>query len=144
MDFTQLVKLSTEDSLKIVILGLGLVMGGIAAQTSRRSSEIKELQDAIGTTSSELLERRVRKSHVRQSILRAKNFVLDTTLNSGTATATLDYFLKPDGWIQAIVERVQKGEITYRRIDAIYNKERLEYVVLMLLVYEGTESLFRY
>lgn len=144
LDFAQVITLTSESALRLVIVAIGMVLGAIAAQTSRRTAEIKDLRDAVGVTSIELI--RVGKEsqlHVQQSLSRAKRFVLDTTLHRDRAN--LNYPTDDrTHYHYTMYERLQKREISYRKVEGIFSKERLEYVISRLLIYEGTDYLIRY
>lgn len=79
LDFVQVIHLSTEEALRIILVAIGLIMGAVATQAGKRSAELKELRDSLRATSSvELVDS---ESNIQQSIGRAKRFVLDTTLH---------------------------------------------------------------
>jgi hypothetical protein len=120
-----------------------MILGAIAAQTSRRAAEIKDLQNAVGIASIELVRTgKETQFHVQQRIIQAKRFVLDTTLHRERATLShpLD---ERNRYLHTLYERLQKHEISYRKIDGIYSKERLELVILRLLAHQGTDYLVR-
>lgn len=81
--------------------------------------------------------------HLVQSISNVQKFVLDTSLNyehaalPGTDDPQWDY--------KQIMQRcVSRGEISFRRIEVIFNRERLEEVLRKLLVYQELEYFIRY
>jgi hypothetical protein len=144
LDFTQLITLSIENALRLVIAAVGLIMGAIVAQMSRRTTELRELREAVGITSVELLSgQRDFRLHAKQNIAKAKKFVLDVSLTAERAT-----IIHPaddvHSYYQTIFERLQRKEISYRRVEVIFNKERFEYLIFRLLVYEGMDYFIRY
>lgn len=144
LDFTPLITITPDPALRMILVALGLVMGAIVAQTGRRTIEMKELRDSLGATSVELLRLgKESQFHVQQSISRARRFVLDTTLHRQLAQITHPADDRTH-YHSTIYERVQKGEISYRKIEGIFGKERFEYVISRLLVYEGTDYSVRY
>ena len=119
LDFTQVIHLTNENALRIIMVAIGLVMGTIAAQTGRRTAELQDLRDSLGATSIEL----VNISDSRLYAIRARKFILDTTLHLARAinmTHPADF---PNHHYYA---RVMNKEITLQKIEAIPTKERLE------------------
>lgn len=83
-------------------------------------------------------------AHSRLAIGKAKKFILDTTftaMRSHHITHPKDY---PESYEYTIYNRVRNQEIYYRRVEVIYNKERLETLISRLLVHEGFNYLVRY
>ena len=73
LDFTQIINLSTENALKILIVGTGMVLGAIAAQASRRSVELSDLIGTLRISSTELIEQGEDfQLHVKQTISKAQ------------------------------------------------------------------------
>lgn len=145
LDFTPVINLTSDPALRMILVALGLVMLSILAQTGRRSIEMKELRDSLGASSVELIgtgdEFRL---HAKRQMTKAKKFVLDTTLNAERAPTLTHPADNPAHYYHTIWQRVHNREITYRRVEVIFNKERLEYVVSRLLVHEGTDFYIRY
>jgi hypothetical protein len=143
-DFVPQPKHMTPDPLlRMILVALGLTMAAIVAQTSRRSLEISELRDAVGVTSVELIRPgKDFQFHAQKSFNLARRFILDTTLHR--EHATLNHPLDdPADYHHTLYERVQKREVSYRKIESIYNKERLEYVISRLLIYEDMDYIVR-
>ncbi len=144
LDFTQIITLGTENTLRLLIVSAGLLMGAAAAQVSRRNAEIRELRDQLNVASVELInDGDELHFHMTQSVFQAKKFLLDTTLNAERATIVYP----ANDWSNyhnAIFRRVQRGEISCRRVEVIFNRERLEYVVMRLLLYQGLDYYIRF
>jgi len=137
LDFTQVVHLTNEDALRLIIVAIGLMMSAIAAQSARRAAELKDLRDSLGATSIEL----VNYSERRLYAIQARKFILDTTLHLTDAKNMTHPADLPNHHYYA---RVMKNEITVQKIEAIPTKERLEYVISRLIIYEGANYLVRY
>jgi hypothetical protein len=117
-------------------------MATLVVQTSRRALEMKELQNLVGASSIELVRHgREFEFHVEQSFRKAKRFVLDTRLSRERASLThpADNLSR-----SSLYNRLRKREITYRKIQDISSKERLEHVISRLLIYEGMDYFVRY
>jgi len=143
LDFTQVVHLTTEDALRMIIVAIGLMMGAIAAQSGRRTAELQDLRDALGATSVEVVRPELRTSHIRQNVVRAKHLILDTSLHVLRAK-NIHPADNPNHYYYVLYERLKRKEITFRKIDTITSKERLEFVVSSLLVFEGLNYYIRY
>jgi hypothetical protein len=140
LDFIQVVELTTPQALRMVLVATGLVLGSIAVESGRRTAELREISEAVGATSVEIVES---NAHVQQSIAHARRFILDTTLHlprARIAHPADDHSY----YAYTIFERVRKGEVTYRKVESIPSKERLEYVISRLLIFEGMDYLVRY
>jgi len=140
LDFAQVVHLTNEEALRMIIVAIGLIMGAIAAQSGRRTVELQDLRDSLGITSIEFVES---DSHIRQSVTQAKRFILDTTLHLPRADMAFPTD-NPNHYYYVLYERLKRKEITYRKVESIPNKERLEYVISRLLIFEGMDYLVRY
>jgi len=142
LDFVGWLNLSTDQLLQIAIVGIGLLMGSVIAQTSRPASEIRELREAIGITEVTILEsKKSFPQHLVQSIFKTQRFILDTALNYETLPGPDDSQMQ---YKQILDKRVRRGDISFRRVEVIFNKERLEVVLRKLLTYEGAEYFIRY
>lgn len=138
------INISTETAIKLVIAVSGMLLAGVAAQTGRRSADIKDLRDAIGLSTIELVgEGDEFQLHVQQAVSKAKKFVLDTTLNAERAKIWHPAD-NPSHYYYTVYKRLQNNEITYRRVEVIFGKERLESTIARLLIYEGTDYYIRY
>lgn len=144
LDFTPLIDITSDASLKMVLVALGLTMAAIVAQTSKRTVEMQELQDAIGTVSFQSIERRKEfPLHIMQRISKAENFVLIASLNHTSSPPNpLDELNR--NFEQALTERVKKKEISLRRVEVIFTKDKLETAIARLLSYDETDYLVRY
>ncbi len=144
LDFTPLVNITTDPTLRMILIALGMTMAAIVAQTGRRTAEMKELRDTLGAASIELISSGSDfQNHTKQRIAKATKFVLDTTLNIEEAIIVHPAD-NPNHYYHTIYERVYKKEITYRRVEVIFNQERLEQVIARLLIHEGQEYFIRY
>ncbi|MEM7132059.1 MAG: hypothetical protein AAF702_37470 [Chloroflexota bacterium] len=143
LDFSQVVVLSTSDSLRLIIVALGVMLAAIAAQTSRRAADIRELGDVVGATSTELINSSEFELHVMTKAMTARSFILDTSLNAERASLThpLD---RNHHYYNVIFERLRSNEISYRRVETIFNRERLFYVISRLLYHENMDYYVRY
>lgn len=145
LDFTPIINITSDPALRMVLVALGMTMASIVAQTGKRAVEIKDLRDTLGGTSVELIgtgnEFRL---HAKHRIMNAKKFVLDTTLNAERVSTLTHPADNSAHYYYTIWERVQNKEITYRRVEVIFNRERLEYVVSRLLIHEGMDFFIRY
>ena len=146
LDFTPLVDIADEKVLvRMALIAIGLLMSAVVIQEGKRSAEIKALRDAVGTSSVELLSGKEFVLRAERSIARARNFVLDTTLSATYAGVTRKHPLSArDTYYYTLYKRLQNKEIVYRRIEVIFNRERLESVIFRLLVYEGMNYYLRY
>jgi hypothetical protein len=141
LDFTQVVRLSNEDTLRIILVAIGLMMSAIVAQAGRRTVELQDLRDSLGTTSVELV---YSSSDRWARVVQSKKFILDTSLQAHQDAPMTHPADNPNHWFYALYERLRKNEITYRRVEVIANKKRLEGVISRLLIFEGMNYLFRY
>lgn len=144
LDFVQLIHLNTESSLRFIMIATGLILGSLAAQASLRKADLQDLANAVGATRVELIgSGREFQSHVRQNIYDAQQFVLHTMLTAERATIIhpLD---NSNDFSSVLFERISRNEISYRRIEVILHRERLEHVLYRLLLYEGMNYLLRY
>ncbi len=142
LDLVGWLNLSTDQLLQIVIVGIGLLMGAVIAQTSRRASEIRELREAVGVTEVTILESKGSfPQHLVQSISKTQRFILDTALNYESLPGIDD---PQRQYKQVLDKRVRQGDISFRRVEVIFNKERFEGVLRKLLTYEGFEYFIRY
>ena len=90
-----------------------------------------------------LEEKRSFPQHLVQSVRKTQRFVLDTSLNY--EYAALPGTDEPQWQYKQILEkRVKQGEISFRRIEVIFSRERFEEVLRKLLAYEGCEYFIRY
>lgn len=105
LDFTQVVHLTSEDALRMIIVAIGLMMSAIAAQSGRRTAELQELRDTLGATSVEIVKS---DSDKRESIIRAKQFVLDTTLHLSRAKITHPAD-NPNHYFCVLYERIKRN-----------------------------------
>lgn len=140
LDFIEIVHFTNEEALRIIIVAIGLILGAIATQSARRTAELKELREALGATTIERIES---DAHVQQSIIHAKKFILDTTLHLPRAKIVHPAD-DPTNYHYTIFERVKRKEVTYRKVESIPNKERLEYVLSRLIIFDGMDYLVRY
>ena len=142
LDFVGWLNLSTDQLLQIVVVGIGLLMGAVIAQTSRRASEINELRKLVGVAEITILEsRRSFPQHLVQSISKAQRFVLDTALNFELPPSADD---PQKQYKQILDKRVRQSDISFRRVEVIFNRERFEKMLRRLLTYEGFEYFIRY
>jgi hypothetical protein len=142
LDLTPFVNLTADPMLKMIVIALGLLMGAIVAQTGRRALEITELREALGLVEVEGLEaKRSFPQHLVQSVLRAQKFILDTNLNEEVPRGSGD---PQRQYRQILDERLRKGDLSFRRVEVIFNKERLEKVVRRLLKHEGQDYFIRH
>jgi hypothetical protein len=143
LDFAQVVHLTNEDALRMIMVAIGLIMGAIAAQSGRRTAELQELRDSLGKTSVEIVRPALRTQHIRQNVIHAKRFILDTSLHVLHAKS-MHPASGSDHYYYIIYERLKRKEITFRKIDTVTTKERLEFVISSLLVFEGMNYYIRY
>lgn len=106
----------------------------IAVQSAKRTAELKDLQDAVGITSVKL------RNHTERSFytIKAKKFVLDTTLHAKDANMTHPADLPHHPYYAQVMSK----EITVRKVEGIPNKERLGYVSPGLLFMRELITLF--
>lgn len=141
-EFAGWIQLSNDQLLKMILVAIGLLMSAVVAQAMHRASEVKELRDAVGVAEIKILDSdRAFPESLASSISRAKKFVLDTAFNfeysSESPRVQSNYKMILD-------RRLKRGEISFRRVDVIYNKERLDMVIRRLVRYEGLEYYIRY
>jgi len=142
LDFTPLVDLTTDPMLRMIVIALGLLMGAVVAQTGRRALEISELREALGLVEVEALEaKRSFPHHLVQSVLQAQKFILDTNLNEEVPRGPGD---PQRQYKQILDEQLRKGNLSFRRVEVIFNKERLEKVIHQLLTHEGQDYFIRH
>jgi hypothetical protein len=137
LDFTPFINLSTDAMLRILIVASGLLMGTAVAQSARRKFEIIELRESLGLMDIEVLDgKKTFPQHLAEGIHRAKNFVLDTNLNEETRIGLEDDQIF---YRQILDERLKKRDLSFRRVEVIFTRERLETVIRRLLMHEGQE-----
>jgi hypothetical protein len=151
VDFSQLLSLSAEAALRLIIVATGLSLGAIAAQTAHRKAELveleNELKEAIGSTDSLILENdKEFAQHLVVNVTNAKSYVWDTVLNRAWASISLDPYISGDQaeYKRILYERVRKGELGFRRIEIIFQKVSLEQVIQRLLFHAGYHFYIRY
>ena len=126
----------------VIVGAIGVVMMAMVAQAGKRHVDIQKLQEIMGVTKVEkIINGKDFESHVRNKIIYAKRFVLDTTLNSLGAPKNKN---NPMHYYNILDERIRKNEISYRKIECIYSKPRLEGVIKRLLEYEGMNYFIRH
>lgn len=151
LDFAPLFTLTEDPILRMALVAIGITMAALVAQTTRRSIEMRELRDTIhdtirdttGVTEVKLLGKEEFNPHAKHSIQEAKQFITDTSFTSTDVRLTHPYNY-PQGYYFDILERLEQKEISYKRVEFVYNKERFEYVVSRLIISEGLESYIRY
>ncbi|MBD3342450.1 MAG: hypothetical protein GF353_25345 [Candidatus Lokiarchaeota archaeon] len=133
LEFTGLINLSTEQLLKMILIALGLLMTAVVSQALHRSSEVRELKKEIGIVDLKLLncENEFQKN-LTSSVSNATRHVLDTALNFEYTQEAND---PQDNYKLMLQKRIEKNELVFRRIELIYNKERLEDVIQKLFKY---------
>lgn len=150
LDFSPIVSLSTENTLRFITVAVGLILGAIAAQTARRNVEITELKqelaEAIGSTESLLLSDREFALHLVTSVLNAREMVWDTVLNRAWPSPQLTPYFSgyQKEYKQLLYERIRKEELGFRRVEVIFHKHSLEQVIQRLLLHEGLHFYIRY
>lgn len=150
-DFSQVISLTTENALRLIIVAVGLVLGAIAAQTARRNAEIielkQELAEAIGTTESLLLAGdREFAQHLVTSVTNAQHFVWDTVLNRAWPSPHLEPYFSgvQEDYKRLLYDRIRKGELGFRRVELIFHRISLEQVMQRLLIHDGLHFYIRY
>ena len=76
-----------------------------------------------------------------RSALRAQKFVLDTNLIEEKPRELNSPYAE---YRQILESRLRKGEIAFRRVEAVYTKERLERIVRRLLANEGRDLFIKH
>ena len=123
------------------------MLGAIVVQSVRRASESEALLTSLDASLIEPINSSEFHFYVQNQIAKAKRFVAETTLHQ-----TIVYrkeFHHPDDlpktdYASTLYKRIQKEEITCWVIETIPTKERLEWVIFRLLVFEGIGWYFRY
>ncbi len=143
LDFVHIVTLPIGTSLQIILVAIGVMMGAIVAQAARRSMELQDLRDSLNATSVELIDSTRFNLHVQQSCARARKFVSDTTLHQLYAKVTHPAD-NPNHYAYTIYERLRRKEITAWAVEIIPNRERLEFVIARLIIFDGLGYFIRY
>ena len=126
-EFAEWIKLEPEQLLKMILVAVGLLMAAVVGQTFRRALEIKELRDEMGIAEIKILDsERSFPESLASSVSRAKKFVLDTSFNFEYAPTSGTY---QSDYKVLLGKRLRRGEISFRRVDVIYNKERFELIM---------------
>lgn len=144
LDFIPQLKLDQNTILRLILIVSGLLLTGYASQSARRSSEIDDIKKAINLTETRLVySGKEGTNALREYVTHTKKFILDTTLTAERANIRhpLD---APDSYHNALYQRVRNKEISYRRVEIISTKERLEYAIMRLIIHDGTDYLLRY
>ncbi len=144
LDFIPQLKLDQNTILRLILIVSGLLLTGFASQSARRSSEIDDIKKAINLTETRLVySGKEGTNALREYVTHTKKFILDTTLTAERANIRhpLD---APDSYHNALYQRVRNKEISYRRVEIISTKERLEYAIMRLIIHDGTDYLLRY
>jgi hypothetical protein len=76
-----------------------------------------------------------------RSIRRAKKFVLDMNLIEEVPRELNTPYKK---YRQILEERVSGGELSFKRVEVVYSRERLERIVTRLLKHEGQDCFIRH
>lgn len=141
-DFVGWIQLSVDQLLKMILVATGLLMAAIVSQALRRASEIKELRGELGVAEIRVIDsEKTFPQSLVSSISKTKNFVLDTAFNfQYSSESTISH----DNYKLILYRRVRRGEIRFRRVEVIYNKERLKHVIRNLLRHEGSDYFIRY
>ena len=135
-----------EQLLQIILGAIGALMLTVVAASSRRTTEISEIKNMVGTTETRLLHAKDFGRFISSSAINSKSFILDTGLNQGPPVPLqLPYFSGLQGDYKKILyERLRKKEISFRKVEIIPHKERLESVIFRLLLHEGLAYYIRY
>jgi hypothetical protein len=121
-----------------------LLLTGFASQSARRSLEIDDIKKAINVTETKLVYTgKEGTTTLREYVIHAKKFILDTTLTAERANVKHPLDI-PDSYHYVLYQRLRNKEISYRRVEIISTKERLEYAIMRLVIHEGTDYLLRY
>lgn len=151
LDFLPQLQLTGDPILRVVLSFVGLLLGAVAAQATRRRTEIlemkMELKDAIGVAEVELLPTHKEfGQHLVPSILKAKQIVWDTVLNRVWPAPGLAPHFSGDQaeYKRLLYERVSRGEIGFRRVEVVFNRVSLGQIVQRLLIHEGFSYYIRY
>ena len=142
LDFTPFITLSADTLLRILLTGVGILLGAVVAQTVRRTAEINDLREAIGLMEVELLAHKdAFPNHIAPRLRNTREFVLYTFLNRE---------IKP-AWdeggkeYQSILnERLKKHTLQFKRVDMIFNRDQLQNLVRQILKHEREDVYFRY
>ena len=147
LDFTSLISITNEPALRILLSGMGLLLGAVVVQTSRRSNEIREIRDAIGTSEINLLDNDQEfGNQLTQEVLSAHKFISNTLLTYAVPRLSTNHgFSGPQEEFHKILyKRVTKGELSFRHVVTIYHKQMLEDVIFKLLLHDGYRFYIRH
>lgn len=134
--------LSTDVILRLTLIALGLLMGTVVYQIRQRTSEISELREVLGLVEVKVLEgKKLFPEHLVESVHQVQNYILDTNLNEENRSVSNE---KQELYRRILDERLKRGEVSYKSVEVIFTKERLERVIRRLLVYEGQDYLIRH
>ena len=138
----------TIDELSAIIIGaIGALMLSVVALASRRSAEIDTLKRAIGISDSQIIT--TKRQLEEHSAILAQNtdrYILDTSLSRMYPDITpIPYFSGIEGPYRRIIfNRVRGGEIIFKRVEIIYHKQALEWVIFRLLLHNKGDYLIRH
>lgn len=143
LDFTPLVQLTNDPALRMILSGIGLILGAVVIQSARRKAEISELKQAIGQA--EVISLNMRTDfpdHVAHNAKNARKFIIDSNLNNevprvGTASPQ-------DLYRQYRHEKLMKAEINFLQVVSIFHRGTLESVIEKLILYKDKEYYVRY
>ncbi|MBI4759805.1 MAG: hypothetical protein ACOYYF_04400 [Chloroflexota bacterium] len=143
LDFTPLVQLTNDPALQMVLSGIGLILGAVVIQSTRRKAEISELRQAVGQAEVVLLNMRTDfPDHIAQHARRARKFILDTNLSNevprvGTSSPQ-------DLYRQIRHDKLIKAQINFLQVVSIFHRGTLESVIEKLIAYKDKEYYVRH
>ncbi len=143
LDFVGFLGLELQQLTQLVLIGIGLLMGAVIAQTSRRTIEMKELKEALGLAEVQMLETGEEfAQHLVSSVTKTKKLVWDTKLTVATPSVARENLQEEYQGI--LYNRVAKGSVEFKRVEVIIYSKALERVVYRLLLYEKQTYFIRY
>jgi hypothetical protein len=145
LDFAQIIQLTQEAMLTMILTACGMMMGATVAQSIQRNNQVDAVLGSLDTSKTESIDSTDYNSYIKQNIYKAKRFVADTTLHQVAAPTNFCHPIDvPNHFANALYKRLQKKEITFWCVETIPSKERLEWVIYRLLVFQGLRWYIRY
>ncbi len=144
------VNFKIETTIQVLLGAIGLLITSVVALKSQRHNDIQELKSSINITRNILVSRKDFVPHAKKSIAVAKDFILDTTLNttlkpfSSSSSPNKPPTFMVNEYHKLISERVFRHEITYKRVEVVFTSERLELTLARLLLHNGHDYLIKH
>jgi len=125
----------------MVLVAIGILLSTSIFQPIRFASEFEKLQSKLGVANISILDSKCSfPQNLEQHVFKSTSFILDTALNYETVSGPDD----PQRRYKEILDkRIKNKEISFRRVELIFSRKRLEKVIQNLLKYEGIEYFIR-